>query len=130
MTGQAAHSEGELSSLLVTIVTESVELFSKNEPSLRAELRGLVIGAVSRRGVAGAQEALEERLRECCQSHAGLDINGNDLLTPFARELLLGALSSVDWSSLAGKFVDEQLGRPIDQVFSSARESPDRREGD
>ncbi|MGN6201076.1 MAG: hypothetical protein ACTHNY_01550 [Solirubrobacterales bacterium] len=94
------------------VATEIVELFIEGDPILKAELRSLALEVVSPPGSVGAQEATEE-LRELCQTHAGLDINANDMLTPLARELLIRAFSSVDWPSLAEKIVSdcgERLG--------------------
>jgi hypothetical protein len=80
-------------------MTEAIELIIDADPGFRAELQDLALDDVQ----LGAQETVEERLRERCESHAGLDINANDMLTPLARELLLVAFSSIDWQSLAEK---------------------------
>lgn len=91
------------------VLTEVIEHFIDADEVLRAELRTLALEVIGRPGSVGAQEVAEE-LRELCQAHAGLDINTNDMLTPLARELLIQALSSVDWSSLAEKIASDCSG--------------------
>jgi hypothetical protein len=86
-------------------MTEAIELIIDADPSFRAELRDLALEDIQ----LGAQGAVEGRLRERCESHAGLDINANDMLTPLARELLLVAFSSIDWQSLAEKLAEPQI---------------------
>lgn len=86
-------------------MTEATEFIIDGDPGFKAELKGLALENIQ----SGTQEAVEGRLRECCESHAGLDINANDMLTPLARELLLVAFSNVDWELLAEKLVDPQI---------------------
>lgn len=86
-------------------ITETTELIIDGEPGFKAELQRLALENIQ----SSAEGAVEERLRERCESHAGLDINANDMLTPLARELLLHAFSSVDWQSLAEKLVEPQV---------------------
>jgi hypothetical protein len=88
--------------------TEAVELIVDCEPGLEAELRDLVLENIDRPDQSDAERPVEERLRARCESHAGLDINANDMLTPLARDLLLHAFSIVDWRSLAGKLAERQ----------------------
>lgn len=85
-------------------ITEAAELIIDDEPGFKAELRRLALGIQS-----DAQGDVEERLRKRCETHAGLDINANDMFTPLARELLLHAFASVDWQSLAEKLAEPQI---------------------
>lgn len=89
--------------------TDAVELIVDCEPGLKAELRDLVLENMDRLDQSDAERSAEERLRARCESHAGLDINANDMLTPLARGLLLHAFSIVDWQSLAGKLAEWQI---------------------
>jgi hypothetical protein len=88
--------------------TEAVELIVDCEPGLKAELRDLVLENKDSLDQSNAEKSVEERLRARCESHAGLDINANDMLTPLARDLLLHAFSMVDWQSLAGELAEWQ----------------------
>lgn len=88
--------------------TEAVELIVDCEPGFEAELRDLVLENIDRPDQSDAERSVEERLQARCESHAGLDINANDMLTPLARDLLLHAFSIVDWRSLAGKLAERQ----------------------
>lgn len=109
MTDQVIYSNAAASSGRILgsggPMTEATELIIDGEPGFKAKLQGLALENIQ----LGAQGAVEERLRECCESHAGLDINANDMLTPLARELLLVAFSNVDWQSLAEKLVEPQI---------------------
>jgi hypothetical protein len=108
MTDQAIYSNGAASSGRGLgsrgPITEATELIIDGDPSFKAELQRLALEGIQ----SGAQGAVEERLRERCESYAGLDINANDMLTPLARELLLVAFSNMDWQSLAEKLVEPQ----------------------
>jgi hypothetical protein len=79
------------------------------EPGFKAELQALVLEHVDSPSPSDAQRAAGERIRERCESHAGLDINANDMLTSLARELLFCAFSSVDWPALAEKLIEEHV---------------------
>lgn len=98
--------------------TRIVESILDSEPQLRLCLRSIILEHIDRRSRSTAQRLVEELLREQCESHAGLDVNENDMLAPLARELLLLAFSSVNWGSLAEWLVEKRMDR-----------SPDRRDG-
>ena len=94
--------------------TQAVQLIVDGEPGFRAELRRIVF---DQQGRPAGPRAVEELLRQRCESRAGLDTNENDMLARFARELLLLAFSSVNWKSLAEKLAKEQINtrsmRPV-----------------
>lgn len=62
--------------------TGTVELAIESEPDLEAELRDLVLKDICRPDELDDRRSIGARVRARCESHAGLDINSNDMLTP------------------------------------------------
>jgi hypothetical protein len=55
---------------------EVIELVLGDNPEFRSELQSLAVESLNNSEQPDGRQAAGERLRERCESHAGLDING------------------------------------------------------